>query len=1053
MASGAATGVALFGTSSVQGGGSEEEGEEKNIEATTVTVSEGTNVAPTVSSDGESIVIDLHGILFQLPREGGQAEQIADVELEPARPDYAPDGDRIAFQAYADGNFDIWTMAPDGSVVKQLTDDFWDDREPKWSPDGSRIAFSSDRGETYDIWTLDIATGDLRQWTSDSVENYEPTWSPNGTQIAYVANDTDTSTQTIKAVDRDGKTRTLFTAETGATLHSPSWSPDGADVAYIRQTKNESTSVIANPGAVDLMISGEQVTDGEDVFIFTPDWLSADEILYSADGDIRVLKLESGTASDIPFTASFNLPAVDYEPKSYGFDDRSSRDVQGILAPRLSPDGERVAFIALNDLWMMRIGESPHRITDDSYYQADPAWSPDGRYITYSSDKSGTQDLYVHDIETDTDRRVTSLDDAVVSAAWSPDGSKIAFQNQDRATFTVEVDIDEETVETGEVQKVVDELFLPSRPTWSADGNTLALAAVNSYSDRFRSGTSQILTVDLETGTENYYPPGEKFDSISTRGNDGPVWSPDGRSMAFVVESTLRVMSVDDTGKPTGPAEQITSEATDAPSWSGDSEWLLYLNNGQLKRVRRDGSKTEKVPVRLTYQRDQPAGRTVIHAGQLWDGTSSEIHEDVTITVVNNRIEEIDPGSPPPETDYIDASDLTIIPGLWDSHVHQTYSDRFFGDRLGRINLAYGITSTLSTGDRVYNAIERREALASGNRIGPRYFATGEPIDGSRVFYGFIGRPTTSMEQIPLEMSRALELDYDFVKTYVRLNAKRMAEVTDTAHEDLGVPTSSHYFAPGAFVGQDGTTHLAATQRLGYARTKSVTNQTYDDIIKLYGRGERSLMTTFFTTDFLLADDIEADSRTQLFPPFGSTDVFDGLTSQKDLRDAIGTNTEFPSDPDCDTYVCRWATSFKNISNNGGVVLTGTDSPLDNAGIAVHGNLRPLAAYAFSPYEALLTATRYPAERVGVGDDLGTLEPGKLADMVFVDGNPLERIEDAIQVQMTMKNGELYTVKDLVEPFSSKDSENECRLEPVEIDQGADVVPPGDEEIDATEAS
>lgn len=60
-----------------------------------------------------------------------------------------------------------------------------------------------------------------------------------------------------------------------------------------------------------------------------------------------------------------------------------------------------------------------------------------------------------------------------------------------------------------------------------------------------------------------------------------------------------------------------------------------------------------------------------------------------------------------------------------------------------------------------------------------------------------------------------------------------------------------------------------------------------------------------------------------------------------------------------------------------------------------------------------------PAEHQGVDDDLGTIEPGKLADMAFVEGNPLEQITDAIQVRMTMKNGELFTIQDLVEPFSS----------------------------------
>jgi Tol biopolymer transport system component len=961
-----------------------------------VTVNEGTNISITRSSDG-SIVMDLHGFLYRLPAQGSTAQRLTDVFLEPARPEYSPDGTRIAFQSYAGGVFHIWTMAAHGGDRRQLTDGPYDDREPQWSPDGTRVAFASDRGAdrttppdiggSYDIWSIDVTTGELKQWTSTpTLEEEEPAWSPDGSEIAFVV-----SNNSIQAVDAAGNRRTLVPQVSGRTLFSPSWSPNGAEIAYIATSGGQS----------NLWVSGRQVTSGQDVFVVSnPEWISDSEIMYAADGKIRIVDIGSGAVRDVPFSATLELPVLAYERKRYDFDSRSLRPVKGILTPALSPDGRTIAFVALNDLWLMEIGKNPRRLTHDTYYDAEPAWSRDGRYLAYTSDRAGTPDIYVRDMRAGTERRVTWLDGgAEIAPAWSPDGSTIAFQNEASATFTVDVN-------SGDVRQVLPALFEPGRPSWSADGNTVALAALRRYSGRFREGTSQILTVNLITGEQAYHAPGGLHDSIATRGDDGPVWSPDARWMAFVVESTLRVMPVNEIGEPTGPARRITAEATDAITWSGDSEWLLYLNNGRLKLVRRDGSETRDVPPRLDYRPAQPADRTVVHAGRLWDGTSPTVQENVDIVVVNNRIKSITPHTPPLRGRYVDASNLTVIPGLWDNHVHQENEARFFGDRTGRGFLAYGVTSTLSVGDKVYRALEDREALIAGARVGPRFFAMGEPIDGSRIFYDFM-RPTTSLDQLRLEMTRVRELDYDYMKTYVRLPADRMEVASDTGHE-IGIPGGSHYFAPGAFVGQDGTTHLAATQRLGYARTETATTMTYADVVSGYGAGKRFMETTNANNAVLFPYDCAGDPRAVLFPPWRNP--------------TCGSQPPDP-DPACLTARCKRVRTFARVRDAGGTILVGTDFPLGgDLAQTIHAEIRALVLYGWTPYDALLTATRNPAKHLGVERDLGTLEPGKLADMAFVEGNPLERIEDTINVRMTMINGVLYTPQELIDGFLGESS-------------------------------
>jgi Tol biopolymer transport system component len=1006
--------VALMGAALLVAAGASAQLRRGGPKVQTVTVTEGTNIAATIAPDQRSIVMDLQGALWRLPRDGGTATRLTPAFLEPSRPDYSPLGDWIAFQAFAGGTFHIWRIRPDGSGAQQLTTGHGDDRDPRFSPDGTKIAFASDRafGGSYDIWVLDLTRGnELTPVTADNaLEEFEPTWNPDGARIAFVSGATSAGLK-IEMVDAAGARSTLVTAAAGMRLNSPAWSPGGRRLAYVQFGNNRSRLEVRDlaTGATT-----EIATPRDDVFAFYPQWLSNDALLYTADGKLRATSLATGQSEPIAFSATFELQRRDYTPRAYDFDSSQRRPVKGIVGPALSPDGTTIAFGALNQIWLMEIGKNPIRITDDAYYKTDPAWSRDGRRLAYSSDKAGTEDLYALDLATGTETRVTALEGAEVSAAWSPDGTRIAFQNQAGATFIVELT-------TGAVRQIVGPLFAPGKPTWSADGKTIALAALKPYTRRFREGTSQILTVDVATGALQYREP-MPFESISTRGEDGPVWAPDGSAVAFSMNGVLWVRPVNAAGSAGEPAQRITSEPSDAPSWSGDSKQILYLSNGTLRLVNRDGSNPRSIPVDLSWARQLATGRTVIHAGRLWDGRGPQVQTNVDIVVLGNRIASISPhraGAHPNATSndrFVDASQLTVIPGLWESHTHEWISGKFFGAKLGRLWLAYGVTNLFSVGDPIYRNAETREAYAAGERVGPRFFGTGEAVDGERVFYNFM-RPVTSAAQLEIEGSRARALEYDMVKTYVRLPHEWQAKVMDFAHEAMGVWTASHYMLPGLALGMNGQTHVSATTRTGFSYTRSFAGISYADMTSLFARsGMFDISTTFNSSLYAEDPAMVDDRRLQILNPSWENV---GLRAKRDRAVSQDQTVSLDS-------LQKEEATVQAILENGGIVLAGTDSPLDNPATALHLNLRAQVKFRrhsdgtpIAPWEALQTATYLPAKAFKLLEDLGTVEPGKLADLTIVAGDPTMDIKAAANVQWVMRGGRLYSVAELEAPYDS----------------------------------
>lgn len=987
--------------------------------ASVITVNEVTNGQVTVSPDGKHLLLDLQGLIYAMPMTGGKAKRVTEPFQEASHPDWSKAGDIVALQCYAGGTFHIWTMKPDGTGLKQVTFGHGDDREPRISPDGKTIVFASDRAfktaangasiGSYDIWTVPIAGGQPKQLTHGDEDEFGPSWSADGTKVAFVAG-TGINATLIKSLDlATGKEMVLRKAVGNNRFEAPSWSPDGKHLAFVEFEAADARTV--NTGVMKVVAadgSGDAImTRSTDAFPFPAIWLSNTEFLYTGSGHILHAGLAGGEEASVAFTADIPYQPHGFHHKVLDFDSTAAKIVKGIYAPAISPNGKSVAFVALNELYVMPIGGEPKAITHDTFYKQGPAWSPDGSKLAYISDKDGIENIYVHsmsDASDDQDIRIAPQQTAQIMPAWSPDGKWMAFQDQTGATLLADVS-------SGKVKPLAPSTFFPGRAAFSPNGKTVSIATIRPYTKRFREGTSAILTVDIGSGKQQWFEPAP-FESVTTRTEDGPVYTADGKSMLFVMHDLLYRMPVDANGHPSGIAEKLNDETTDAPSISADSLHVLYLNNGKLHMMNTSTKAIQPIAMNLTWTPAKPKQKLLIHAGAVWQGNGPGVLHDVDIVITNNRITSVGPHTataPAGITRTIEAPNSTVLPGLWENHAHPDSDNGiYYGARMGRLWLSYGVTTTRGIADNAYRSVEHNESYRSGAAVGPRTFSTGEAVDGERVYYPMM-IATTSEEQLQREFERLKALDFDMVKLYVRLPFAWAAKGIDFAHNQMGVDTASHYLMPAVSLGEDGMSHISATSRFGWAYSRSLTYHSYGDVQTLLSKsGMWTISTTFAQAQYAEDLGIMNDPRQGVAPPWEHGRVVTATqTAQKvNQKDAY-------------THLKDEEEVVANTFHHGGIILAGTDSPLDIPATSLHLNLRAQVKYGgLKPWQALTTATSMAARAYGYDKDLGTLTPGKLADLIIVGGDPLTNIDDVAKVQCVAVNGKLRSVDEIAEPFT-----------------------------------
>jgi Tol biopolymer transport system component/imidazolonepropionase-like amidohydrolase len=1003
------------------------------------TTHEGTWMNLDVSPDGQQIVFDLLGDLYTLPITGGAATLLAGGPAFEVQPRFSPDGQWVSFTSDRAGGDNLWIMKRDGTEPRQITkEDFRLLNNAVWTPDGqyliARKHFTSTRSlGAGEMWMYHVAGGgsglQLTTRKNNQQDAGEPAVSPDGRYVYFSEDmsaggffqynkDPNGQIYMIRRLDRQtGRVQNLIDVQGGAVRPQPS--PDGRWVAFVRRVREQSVLTL-----FDLQTGGYQPLydglsrDQQEAwaifgvypnFAWTPD---SQHLVFWAQGRLWKLHVASQQVAEIPFTVNVSQTLTE----ALHFSRPASRptfEARMIRDAVTAPDGQTLVFHAAGHLWKKRLPDgTPQRLTTDAHFEYEPAFSPDGRWIVYTSwDDTELAAIWKVGLDGRTPRKLTPRPGYYRTPRFSPDGTKVVYQRttgNDLLGYLHGTDpglywIDSEGGEAHFIQEDgADARFNPSGDrVYFLSGGGLEKAW---KSVRLDGG-------DARTHFNLKYP-------------TTVVPSPDGRWVAWTELYNVYIAPFPQTGGAIDlekgmtavPVQQVSRDAGSYLHWSGDSQrlhWIIgpsYFTR-DLKDVFAfvEGApatlpKPDSVglPVNLTLPTDVPTGKLAFTGARIITMKGDEVIEDGTLVIDRNRIVAVGPTGTvvvPADATVLAAAGKTIIPGLIDVHGH---ANHFYDGPSAQqnwayyTNLAYGVTTVHDPSANTEFVFSQSELVQAGRVVGPRIFSTGTILYGAD---GDFKAVINSLDDARAHLRRMKAVGAFSVKSYNQPRRNQRQQVLQAAREleMLVVPEGGSTFFHNLTMILDG--HTGIEHNLPIA-------PLYDDVLSLWAANPVGYTPTLVVSYggvsgeyywYQQANVWENQRLLRFFP----RPVLDARSRRRTLL------------PEREYFHVTVAQSAKALIDRGGRVQLGAHGQLQ--GLAAHWELWMFGQGGMTPLEVLRCGTLSGAQYLGLEADLGSLEPGKLADLVVLAGNPLQDLHQTENVAMVMVNGRLYDAETMNE--------------------------------------
>ncbi|MDT0559476.1 amidohydrolase family protein [Ichthyenterobacterium sp. W332] len=999
---------------------------------------EGTWMNLDVSPDGSKIVFDLLGDIYIMNSTGGKAKVLREGLAFEIQPRFSPDGKQISFTSDAGGGDNIWVMNSDGSDAKQITkENFRLLNNAIWTPDGNyliaRKHFTSGRSlGAGELWMYHKTGGTGLQLTkrkNDQQDVNEPSISADGDYLYYSEDmypggffqyNKDPNKQ-IYVINRynmkTGKTIRITGGPGGAAR--PQISNDGKKLAFIKRVRTKSVLYIHNlETGEEWPVYDKLNKDQQEAWaifgVYTNfSWMPNNEdIVIWSGGKINKININSLRSVIIPFKVNATIKIA----KALEFDTPVAPEnfnAKVIRHVTTSPNEKMIAFNALGYIWTKQLPNgTPKRLTNGTDFEFEPTFSPDGNtitYVTWNDENLGA--IYSSTSIGGTATKLTSEKGIYRTPSYSNDGKYIVYKkengnNDQGRTFTKNSGLYIMNANGSDSKFVTAEGDFPQ---FNSKDNRVMYQKGGSY---FGALTKEFKSVNLQGEDERIH--------VKSKHGNRLLPSPDGKWLAFQHLHKVYLAPMPQMGKTIDitdksgyvPITQISKDAGINLHWSRNSKtihWSLgddYFSapaSLETKGITENGIK-----INLNVKTDKPDGSIALKGARIITMKGDTVIENGTILVENNRIKSIGNSSDitiPSNTKTINVSGKTIMPGMVDAHAHIgafRYGLTTQKHWQFYANLAYGVTTAHDPSAHTETVFALSELQKTGQLVGPRLYSTGFILYGAD---GDFKAVINNLEDARSSIRRTKAFGALSVKSYNQPRREQRQQVIKAAREEgiFVVPEGGSTFYHNITMIMDG--HTGVEHNIPVA-------PVYKDVLELWGTSNTGYTPTLIVNYGGLNGEYYFYQNTKVW----EKEKLLKYTPRGIIDSRSRHRTMVPQD-EYDNGHILVSKTCKALADKGVKVNLGAHGQLQ--GLGAHWELWMLQQGGMTNLEALRAATLNGADYIGASNDIGSLEVGKLADLIIMDKNPLEDIRHTESITHTMINGRLYDTSTMNEVGNS----------------------------------